>query len=91
MERKDYITHVNSKERKNMVAKFNVGFSGRSVEVEVANEKEKQILQWCADLSMSQGSYMRMFDYLVGNQDALAYLAEQGFKDAVEFVMFVEG
>lgn len=73
-----------------MIAKFNVGFGGRPVEVEVANENEKQILQWCADLSMSQGSYCRLFKHLMATPEDLELLAEQGFKNAVEFVMFVE-
>lgn len=54
------------------------------------SKKELQILNWCMDLSHSQGLYCRLLNELKDNKEALEYLAEQDFKDILEMIMFLE-
>lgn len=54
------------------------------------SKKELQILNWCMDLSHSQGLYYRLLNELKNNKEALEYLAEQDFDDVLDFVMFIE-
>ncbi len=74
------------------MAKFNVGWGATPVEVKTNNENETKILQWCSSLSQSQGFYGRLFEYLTSDEGAeyLAHLAEQNFKEAIDFVLYVE-
>jgi hypothetical protein len=74
------------------MATFNVGWGATPVEVKTNNENETKILHWCASLSQSQGFYGRLFEYLASEDGAeeLAQLAEQNFKNAIDFVLYIE-
>ena len=54
------------------------------------SKKELKILNWCMDLSHSQGLYCRLLNELKNNKEALEYLAKQDFDDVLDFVMFIE-
>ena len=74
------------------MATFNVGLGATPVEVRTNNENETKILQWCTSLSQSQGFYDRLFEHLSSDEgrEYLAHLAEQNFKEAIDFVLYVE-
>lgn len=55
------------------------------------SNEERQILDWCSGLANSQGFYGRLYNDLLGNREYLSHLAEQGFKDILDFVLYVEG
>lgn len=52
---------------------------------------KKQILDTCKELAESQGSYGRLYEALKENEEALEYLEKQNFKDAIDFILFIEG
>lgn len=53
--------------------------------------KGKDILAFCKKMGQSQGSYGRLYQWLMDNPDALEYLESKKFGDYLDFVMFIEG
>ena len=54
----------------------------------------QEILSSIHDLSMSQGFYERLYQFLTGGSDEaekyMAELEEQNFNDSVDLVMYIE-
>lgn len=50
----------------------------------------QQILQTIKFLAQSQGFYGRLYEQIVDNEEALEYLENQDFKDAVDMILFLE-
>ena len=54
------------------------------------SKKELQILNWCIDLSYSNGFYGRLEKQIQEDRDLLRYLGNQDFDDILDMVMFIE-
>ncbi len=49
-----------------------------------------QILNTCQILAASQGFYGRLYEELKANKEALDYLVSLNFKDAIDFILYME-
>ena len=50
----------------------------------------EEILNTIKDLAKSQGFYGRLLEQIQDNEEALEYLEQQNFKDAVDLILFLE-
>lgn len=53
-------------------------------------QAELRVLNWCRELSYSQGFYGRLYESLRENREWLQHLAEQNFGNSLDFVLYVE-
>lgn len=49
-----------------------------------------QILEAIRTLSYSQGSYGRLYEYILENNEILEELEKQNFKDVLDMVLYLE-
>ena len=53
-------------------------------------DKKQQIINWCKELSSTQGFYGRLLNELQTNHKRLEELANINFNDIVDFIMYME-
>lgn len=52
--------------------------------------KREEILNHIKFLAKSKGFYGRLYEQIIGNEEALSYLEEQNFKDLLDLIIFLE-
>lgn len=61
-----------------------------NTKLEDYTQAELRVLNWCRELSYSQGFYGRLYVCLRENREYLQHLAEQNFGSSLDFVLYVE-
>lgn len=61
-----------------------------NTKLEDYTQAELKVLNWCRELSYSQGFYGRLYVTLRENREFLQELANQNFTEMLDFILYVE-